>query len=139
MSATMQTRELDRLSRSGLSTADIENLDQDLSGRTVYDRTGEEIGSVEDLLVDTVRLQAPFVVVSWGGLLGIGRQQRLIPVEAIDRVTPQGIYLEADKEQVTTAPSCRDDISGADAVAHYAEVYDVYGIAPSAQTEQPVS
>ena len=53
MSTTMPTRDLDRLSRSGLTAADLENLDDDLSGRTVYDRQSEEIGTIEDVLVDT--------------------------------------------------------------------------------------
>ena len=53
MSTTMPTRDLDRLSRSGLTAADFENLDDDLSGRRVYDRQSAEIGTIEDVLVDT--------------------------------------------------------------------------------------
>lgn len=139
MNTTMQTRELDRLSKTGLSMADLENLDDDLVGRTVYDRTGEEIGTVDDLLVDTVQLRAPFAVVSWGGVLGIGKQQRLIPIEAIDRVAADGIYLTGDKELVTGSPAYRDDISGPDAEAHHADVYDAYGIRSYAKTEQTSS
>lgn len=139
MTTTMPTRDLDRLSRSGLSAADLENLDDDLSGRTVYDRTGEEVGTLEDVLVDTVQLKAPFVLVSWGGLLGIGKQQRLVPLQVIDRVTPEGIYLSGDKELVTSGPVYHDDFSGPDAEAHYAEVYAGYGIKPHSQADQPMS
>jgi sporulation protein YlmC with PRC-barrel domain len=139
MTTTMPTRNLDRLSRSGLSAADLENLDDDLSGRTVHDRTGEEIGTVEDVLVDTVQLRATFILVSWGGVLGIGKQQRLIPLEAIDRVTPEGVYLKGEKELVTAGPAYRDDLSGPEAEALYAQVYDAYGIKPALGSEQPLS
>jgi len=139
MTTTMPTRELDRLSRSGLTAADLENLDDDLSGRTVYDRLREEIGTVEDVLVDTVQLHAPFALVSWGGLLGLGKHQRLIPLEAIDLITPEGVYLNCDKELVTSGPAYQRNLDGEDAEAHYGQVYDAYGIRPYWQTEQPTA
>src|SRR5689334_1984261 len=108
MSTIMQTRELDRLSRSGLTAADLENLDEDLAGRTVHDRMGEEIGTVEDELIDPRRLRAPFMLVAWGGLLGIGRQERLIPMELIDRAESEAVYLSCDRDLVTSAPGYND-------------------------------
>ena len=139
MTTTMPARDLDRLSRSGLSAADLENLDVDLSGRTVYDRLGEEIGSVEDLLVDTVRLHAPFALVSWGGLMGLGKQQRLIPMELIDRVAPEGVYLNAEKQIVTSAPAYHEGMATEDAELHYREVYRAYGVSVPSPTGQPTA
>lgn len=137
MTMTMPARDLDRLSRSGLTSADFENLDEDLTGRTVYDRLGEEIGTVQDVLVDPVRLRAAFIWVTWGGLLGIGKQQRLVPLEAIDRVTPEGVYLNRDKELVTNTPSYQDTLEGEDAELHYGSVYDAYGVTPYWTGDQP--
>ena len=139
MTMTMPARDLDRLSRSGLTTADLENIDDDLSGRTVYGRLGEEIGTVDDVLVDSAQLRAPFLVVTCGGVLGIGKQQRLVPVEAIDRVTPEGVYLNCDKPLVTNAPAYQDSLEGEDAGLHYGQVYDAFGITPYWQTEQPTA
>src|SRR6266513_5264321 len=130
MTTTMPARDLDRLSRSGLTAADLENLDDDLRGHTVYDRIGEEIGTVEDVLVDTVLLRAPFVLVSWGGLLGLGRQQRLVPMDAVDRVMPDGVYLSTDKEVVANAPAYQESLSGVEAELHYREVYNTLGSRP---------
>src|SRR5512135_163562 len=130
MTITMPARELDRLSQSGLSTADLENLDEDLVGRPLYDRLGEEIGSVDDLLVSRQLLRAPFVVVRWGGLLGIGRQMRLVPVETLERVAPDAVYVGLDREVVTASPAFRDDLEGDDAELQYASVYAHYGLAP---------
>ena len=137
MTTTMPARDLDRLSRSGLTAADLDNLDDDLRGHAAYDRVGEEIGTVEDVLVDTLLLRAPFVVVSWGGLLGLGKQQRLIPMEAVDRVTPDGVYLNTDKEIVTNAPPHQESLSGAEAELHYREVYNAFGVTPPAPVNQP--
>jgi sporulation protein YlmC with PRC-barrel domain len=137
MNLSALTRNLDRLSRSGLTTADLENLDDDLIGHTVYDRQGEETGTVEDVLVDTVRLRATFLVVSWGGLLGLGKQQRLVPLEAIDRVAPEGVHLNRDKDLVTNAPPFQENLEGEDAELLYGQIYDAYGITPHGQTEQP--
>ena len=137
MTTTMPTRDLDRLSRSGLTAADLENLDDDVSGRTVYDKVGREIGTVKDVLVDTVQLHAPFALVSRGGLLGLGKQQRLIPLDAIDRITPEGVYLTCDKELVTSGPAYQEDLGGEDSEAHYRQVYATYGVRPYWQREQP--
>lgn len=137
MTMTMPARDLDRLSRSGLTSADLENLDEDLTGRTVYDRLGEQIGTVEDVLVDTVRLRAPFILVSWGGLLGIGKQQRLVPMEAVDRITPEGVYLNRDKEVVTNTPAYQASLEGEDAELHYGAVYDAYGVTPFWKVDAP--
>jgi sporulation protein YlmC with PRC-barrel domain len=139
MTMTMPARELDRLSKSGLSPADLENLDDDLAGRTVYDRMGEEIGTVEDALVEPRRLRVPFLLVGWGGVLGIGRQQRLIPMEAVERIEADGVYLSRDKDLVVSALGYQDNMSVEDAEVHYAAVYDLYGITPYWMSQQPTT
>jgi sporulation protein YlmC with PRC-barrel domain len=58
---------------------------QDTRGLDVYDITDEQIGSVEDLYVDREARQPRFVVVSAGGVLGVGKKHLLIPVEKVSR------------------------------------------------------
>lgn len=130
MTIRMPARELDRLSASGLSPADLANLEDDLVGRAVYDRMGEEIGTVEDVLVSRELLRAPFLIVRWGGVLGIGRQQRLVPTESVDRIDGEAIYLSLDHEAVTNGPAYPGDADGDEAEAHYAQVYRHYGLEP---------
>jgi PRC-barrel domain len=129
MTITMPARELDRLGDSGLSTADLANVDDDVQGRVVYDRLGEEIGTVDDLLVSRQLLEAPFAIVRWGGILGLGRQERLVPM-AIVTVQPNALVVERDREAVQTAPSLREELEGDDAEAYYAAVSDHYGVDP---------
>ena len=76
---TAYSRELERLTSSGMSLADPA---MDLREREVRDRHGEAVGTVSDLLLDpndgTVRL---LEVTMGGGLLGIGKKRHLVPVE----------------------------------------------------------
>lgn len=135
MSVTMPTRELDRLSRSGLTAADLENLDEDLSGRPVFDRAGEEIGSVEDELVDPRQLRAPFLLLTWGGMFGIGRQHRLLPIEVVDRVEDEGVHISKVREVVESAPSYSEPASEEEAEPQYVAVYEHYGLMPVPEDE----
>lgn len=128
MSVTMPTRDLDRLSRSGLTAADLENLDEDLAGRPVLDRAGEEIGSVEDELVDPRQLRAPFLVLTWGGVFGIGRQHRLVPIEVVDRVEDDAVHISRVREVVESAPAYSEPVSPDEAVPQYVATYEHYGL-----------
>jgi sporulation protein YlmC with PRC-barrel domain len=139
MTMTMPARELDRLSRSGLSAADLENLDDDLAGRTVYVRGGDQIGTVEDELVEPRQLRVPFLILTWGGVLGIGKQQRLVPMEAISRIETDGVHIDRDKELIVSAPAYHDNLEVEDAELHYSAVYDLYGITPYWMGQQPNS
>src|SRR5215208_5371296 len=64
---------------------------QEVLGLVVYDITGEQIGSVEDLYVNRdsrqqrFLVEPRFLVVSAGGLLEVGKKHFLIPVEKISR------------------------------------------------------
>ncbi|MCW8088487.1 PRC-barrel domain-containing protein [Sabulicella glaciei] len=55
---------------------------QGLVGKNVYGTNGREAGEVRNLLIDrSGRVRA--VVVEWGGFLGLGERQALVPVERI--------------------------------------------------------
>jgi len=69
--------------------------DQDIRGRTVIDQNGNEIGKIDDLLMDTQTRRVRFLQVTSGGFLGIGGKMLLIPVEAIGRFDRN--YVEIDQ------------------------------------------
>lgn len=56
---------------------------EDIRGRTVVDAKGEEVGTVDDLLIDTDDPKVRYVVVASGGFLGFGKQELYIPVSVI--------------------------------------------------------
>ena len=130
MTMTMPARELDRLSLSGLTTEDLPELSEDLTGRTLLDRLGQMVGSVADVMIDAERFRAPFLLIGSGGLLGLGRQFRLIPRDAIARVEEDAVYIDRDKDLILSGPVFKDDLTGDEAERHYADVYTHYGITP---------
>lgn len=127
------TRDLDPLSSSGLELADPSN---DLTGRTVIDRDGEQVGTVSDMLIEPPRRMARMVVLEVaGGLLGLGKKHYLIPLEAVT-ATDGEVRVDRIKDDILaggeyTAPE------GEEEELHYAAVYAEYGIQPYWETEEP--
>ncbi len=54
-----------------------------LIGRDVRGQDGESVGNVSDLIVDLQRGAMPFAIISYGGALGIGETDVLVPVRAL--------------------------------------------------------
>ena len=73
------TRDLEPLTSSGLSRGPS----RDLRGRDVVDRDGETVGTVADMLIDPNRVSPASWCSTGGGLLGMGKKQYLVPLEAI--------------------------------------------------------
>ncbi|WP_433789025.1 PRC-barrel domain-containing protein [Actinoplanes sp. CA-252034] len=76
----------------------------DVRGRSVIDSSGEKIGTVADLLVDTTTNHVRFLRVEHGGVLGFGAQSTFIPVESIARVTEDEVYVSSSKDHVAGGP-----------------------------------
>ncbi len=53
-----------------------------LLGKAVFNETGQQIGEVEDLIVDPAR-KVSFVIVGVGGIIGFGRHDVAVPVGQI--------------------------------------------------------
>jgi hypothetical protein len=68
MSASEQLTKLCKLSDTDFTVA---NPDEDIRGWAVVDKDGEEIGEVDDLLVDNRETKVRFLQVTSGGL-GLG-------------------------------------------------------------------
>ena len=96
-----------------LSDADLPLLEenwQDVRGLDVYDVTDEQIGRVEDLYIDREARQPRFLVVSAGGLLGVGKKHFLVPVQEVKRdLEGERLTVEHPKEKVTQSPEFNPD------------------------------
>jgi uncharacterized protein YrrD len=78
---------------------------QDTRGLDVYDIIDEQIGSVEDLYIDREARQARFIVVSVGGLLGVGKKHLLIPAEEVSRdVGEDRVTITEPRDKVLNSP-----------------------------------
>ena len=76
-----------------------------LIGDKVINRSGEELGSVKELMIDLDEGRVAYAVLSYGGLMGVGNKLFAIPWEALDLDTEQRAFiLNADKEALENAP-----------------------------------
>src|SRR3712207_5286060 len=92
-----RTATLHRLGETGLTVSFPE---EDVRGRNVVDRSGEELGTVDDLLVDAAEHKVRFLQVASGGVLGLGAQKVMIPVDAISRITDEAVHVDLERERV---------------------------------------
>lgn len=104
---------------------------EDVRGRTVVDANGDDIGTVEDLMLDQDEAKVRFLQVGAGGFLGIGERKFLVPVDAIVRVDEDHVYVDRSREHVIGGPDydpklVRDDT--ADDI--WANTYTYYGYGP---------
>ncbi|BEL03601.1 hypothetical protein Q0Z83_017920 [Actinoplanes sichuanensis] len=102
----------------------------DVRGRSVIDSDGEKIGTVADLLVDTLTNHVRFLRVEHGGVLGFGAQSSFIPVESIARVTEDEVYVTSSKDHVAGGPGYDPDL--VDQQDYYEKIYGHYGHLPAA-------
>ncbi|WP_328474461.1 PRC-barrel domain-containing protein [Actinoplanes sp. NBC_00393] len=102
--------------------------DQDIRGRKVLDRDGNEIGKVDDLLIDQEEQKVRLLRVEHGGLFGIGATALFIPVETVERVTDDKVGIDRSRVQVADAPQYDPEVVDRD--QQMAGLYDYYGYAP---------
>jgi sporulation protein YlmC with PRC-barrel domain len=106
----------------------IANPSEDIRGRTARDVTGEKIGKIEDLLIDSDDNQVRMLRVEHGGILGFGATPSFVPVEAISRITDDDVHLRQAGTKVAEAP--RYDPELTDETEFYGQVYGYYGYPP---------
>ncbi|SEF16941.1 PRC-barrel domain-containing protein [Jiangella alba] len=111
------------LTDSGLAVT----ADDDVRGREVVDRNGDEVGTVDDLVVDPEEKKVRFLQVGSGGFLGLGERKQLIPVDAIVRIDEK-VHIAQDRGHVAGAPAYDPDLVPAG--EYYEELYGYYGYPP---------
>lgn len=77
-----------------------------VEGTAVYDRAGEQLGTVYNFMVDKVSGQVAYVVMSFGGFLGLGESYHPMPWRALTYDVRLGGYVvDIDKDQLAGAPT----------------------------------
>ncbi len=118
----MATTMLRKLSDTGETVA---STDEDVRGRKVLDDAGEEIGSVDGLMVDDEN-KVRFLRVESGGFLGLGRTRVMIPVEAVTRVMPHAVSIDRGREHLRGAPVYDPDLVDDRDENYWGGVYGYY-------------
>lgn len=119
------TATLRRLSDTDLTVGDP---GEDIRGRKVVDRSGEEVGTVDDLLIDDRENKVRFLRVASGGFLGMGETKFLVPVDAIAEIGEGAVRVDQSREHVAGAPQYDPDLVYD--TGYYGGLYGYYGYAP---------
>lgn len=114
-----------KLSDTSLTFADPA---EDIRRRKVLDKDGEEIGDVDDLLVDGREKKVRFLQVASGGFLGLGETRFLIPVDAITRISDDAVHISQTREHIAGAP--RYDPALVVDERYLGDIYGHYGCSP---------
>jgi hypothetical protein len=95
-------------SGDGISTDETRRLiaSNKVEDTAVFDRTGKQIGTVYNFMVDKISGQVAYVVMSFGGFLGIGESYHPLPWRALTYDTRLGGYIvDIDAERLAGAPT----------------------------------
>jgi sporulation protein YlmC with PRC-barrel domain len=122
---SVKTKSFVRLSDSALTPSDP---DQDIRGRKVIDRAGDEIGEVKSFFVDEDERRVRFFEIESGGLFGLGGETRLIPTDAIEGVTEDFVRVGASREVVTGSPAYDPNLT--EDQRYWLALYGYYGYPP---------
>ena len=79
-----------------------------VNGTTVYNRSGEKLGSVHDLMIDKRTGSAEYAILSFGGL-GIGDSYHPLPWRSLTYDEAKGGYVvDIDRSRLEGAPVYSD-------------------------------
>jgi len=100
-----------------------------VNGTSVYNRSGEKLGSIYDVMLDKRTGKTEYAIMSFGGFLGIGDTYHPLPWQALTYDTAQGGYVvDIDRSRLEGAPSYRANEQALwDDPAYGRRVSDYYG------------
>jgi sporulation protein YlmC with PRC-barrel domain len=124
---TISNRRIVSMNDTDLTLADPA---EDVRGRTIVDVNGDDIGDVEDLMLDRDESKVRFLQVGAGGFLGIGEKKFLIPVDAITRIDDGHIFIDRAREHVIGGPEYDPTLVRDDTGDLWANAYSYYGYGP---------
>lgn len=100
---------------------------EDIRSRHVVDAAGEELGEVDDLIVDDAEHKVRFLRIASGGFLGIGQSKFLIPVNAVTNIDAKTVHVDQTRERIASAPKYDPEIVDD---RYYEGLYGHYGYSP---------
>lgn len=103
-----------------------------VEGTSVFNKNGEKVGHIDDLSIERVSGRVAYVIMSFGGFLGIGERFHPIPWSLLDYdVERAGYVVPLDKAELKDAPHYdREELIALGGPSHklYGErIYDYYG------------
>jgi sporulation protein YlmC with PRC-barrel domain len=108
------------------SAENLKNI-VDLQGKKVMDTNGENIGKVNSILVDSHSGKVKYIMLTSGGVFGVGGEDYLIPWQAL-RTGPEqeGLQVSLTSEEMKNAPKGAEVTSSDQAK----KINEFYGVSP---------
>ncbi len=99
-------------------------------GTAVYDRQGDRLGSVYNVMIDKYSGQVAYAVMSFGGFLGIGERYHPLPWRMLTYDTGLGGYVvDVTRERLESGPAHgRDEAPWSSNPDYGRDVYSQYGL-----------
>lgn len=103
-----------------------------LVGDTVINPQGEDLGKVEDIMLDIHEGRVAYVVLSFGGFMGMGNKLFAIPWKALSLSEERHAFiLDVEKDRLKNAPGFdKDNWPDMTQDTFGTEVYEFYGQEP---------
>lgn len=103
-----------------------------LIGKEVENRAGEDLGDIEDIVIDLSQGRIAYAVLSFGGFLGAGDRFFAIPPEALEwSADDDRLILDVDKRSLERAPGFdKDNWPDMADRAWGSSIYRFYGRSP---------
>jgi sporulation protein YlmC with PRC-barrel domain len=103
-----------------------------LIGDPVVNPRGEDLGKIEDFVIDPKNGRVDYAVLSFGGFLGMGDKLFAVPLEAMRlSLEEKRFILDVDKERLKHAPGFdKDHWPDTSDRAFGTKVYAYYGYEP---------
>ena len=103
-----------------------------LIGDSVVNAAGEDLGKIEDFILDLPNGRIRYAVVSFGGFIGMGEKLFAVPCDALKVDTKNhSLVLDIAKKRLESAPGFdKDSLPDTSVSGWQNEVYKFYGITP---------
>ena len=97
-------------------------------GDHVENHSGEDLGKIKDIMLDVKRGVVEYVVIEFGGFLGIGEKYFAVPFEALELKAGKQVYiLNKEKSFLKKAPGFNKEHWPCTNSQHYADVNGYWG------------
>ncbi|KTC64991.1 PRC-barrel domain-containing protein (plasmid) [Legionella adelaidensis] len=111
---------------------ELVRANEDVIGKSIENPQGESLGEIEELMLDKVAGTVEYVVVSFGGFLGLGEKLFAMPWSIFNYNKERECFvITVDKEKLENAPGFdRDHWPDISSPTWTASINNYYGIRP---------
>jgi sporulation protein YlmC with PRC-barrel domain len=101
-----------------------------VEGTNIYNLRGDDVGEVDDLMIDKHTGKVAYAVVTYGGFLGMGAERRALPWSVLDYDTNRGGYVVSAADDILKSAPAGITERELNDRAWGTRVYDHFGVPP---------